>query len=641
MRREVPKDFESNLEHFSEEHISIRDYLNQNLPSDWQFYNRPSLNGFFPDFILLNQWKGIQIIKIADDKDEKVWHVELLKIKNEILDLLRLKATEIKIKCCLASSKKSFEEIISENLEFKGFWKDYFKTKIEFNVLGSELINSSFGDEKEKKALFEHAFPLSDGVFDFELKDSSYNKLKAWLRPNDFKVELFDTFPLDRRQQDIATRPAPSGTGMRKIKGGAGTGKTLTLAAKAAHLILRENKKKILFLTFTRTTRALSRYAYRRAYLSGTAAAIGSHQAGFQFEATDDIGFVEPVYLHYHGLIDRLKPLKIIDDAVNHEPPLLPSHGLSLADKLNDYMEKHNITFPESALFDAVLVDEGQLFKGDWWKLARKLVKPGGEAYIAADFTQDVGDINAQRWIDDPKGLGIPGQWNQLNESYRLPQAYIPYMQTYLDTFLKAEDKDLISEKSENEVIYPQLAEEPDEREKCTMRWINHYEDPVSLCASIIEDFLPDNVKDFSYPDLTFLSCTNQFGYEVVLELLKRKIHVLDTYPFDGVTYKEEKGKKIYKEKGEIRKAKRTENWEVTKDKVKASTIHSFQGFETSCLVFLIEPRRKGKSWRKYFKEIYTGLTRLKSNSNTLSSEVHIVNMEPELEIYGKIWPNI
>ena len=81
MRIEVPKDFESNLDYFSKEHISIRDYLNQNLQSDWQIYNRPSLNGLFPDFILINQWKGIQIIKIADDKDEKVWHVELSKIK--------------------------------------------------------------------------------------------------------------------------------------------------------------------------------------------------------------------------------------------------------------------------------------------------------------------------------------------------------------------------------------------------------------------------------------------------------------------------------------------------------------------------------------------------------------------------------
>lgn len=635
MIKEVPKGFEFNSELYSEEHISIRDFLKENLNSDWTIYHRPSLNGLFPDFVLINKWKGIQIIKIINEKDEKICRIELLKIRKEIINLIKLPASEVNVICCLASSKKSFEDILSEDLEHEGHWED-FRSKHRYSILGKELINSIFEDQNQKKFLLNCALPLLDEAFDFELKDSFYNKLEAWLRPNDFERELFTDVRLDRRQRDIATRPAPSETRMRKIKGGAGTGKTLTLAAKAAHLILNENKKKILFLTYTRTTRALSRYAFRRAYRSDPKE-IGSKQASLDFESRDAISFAEPVYLHYHGLIDRLKTLNFVHDAIFAKPALLNSGVISLGDKLNEYMEKNNISFPESSKFDAVLVDEGQLFKGDWWKLARKLVRKDGEAYIAADFTQDITDTNAQRWIDDPKGIGIPGNWNQLNESYRLPQKYIRWMQDYLKTFLKIGEED----KSDNEIILPQEAEEPDERERCNMRWINQEKDSVSLCASIIEDFLPDNVKDFSYPDLTFLSCSNQKGYEVVLELLKRKIHVLDTFPFDGTEYKEVDGKKIFKVNNKIREEKRTENWEVTKDKVKASTIHSFQGFETSCLVFLIEPKRKGISWRRFFKEVYTGLTRLKTNTSSYTSEVHVVNMEPELNAYGETWENI
>ena len=636
MIKEVPKGFEFNLELYSEEHIAIRDFLKENLKSNWEIYHKPSLNGLFPDFVLINEWKGIQIIKIVNEKDEKICRIELLKIRKEIINLMKLPDSKVNVTCCLASSKKSFEDIILEDLEYQGAWQDYFKTNHDFSVMGKELINSVFDYEKQKKIFLNCALPMLDVAFDFELKQSSYNKLKAWLRPNDFERELFVDVRLDRRQRDIATRPAPSGTGMRKIKGGAGTGKTLTLAAKAAHLILNENKKKILFLTYTRTTRALSRYSFRRAYQSDPKE-IGSKQASLALEPQDELNFTEPVYLHYHGLIDRLKTLNFVHDAIFAKPSLLSPGVISLGDNLNGYMEKNNISFPESSKFDVVLVDEGQLFKGEWWKLAKRLVKDKGEAYIAADFTQDIGDVNAQRWIDDPEGIGIPGNWNKLNESYRLPQKYIRWMQVYLKTFLQLEDED----KSESEVIFPQLAEEPDDREKCNMRWINQEKDPVSLCASIIEDFLPDNVENFSYPDLTFLSCSNQKGYEVVLELSKRKIQVLDTFPFDGLEYKEVDGKKVYKVNNKIREEKRTENWEVTKDKVKASTIHSFQGFETSCLVFLIEPKRKGLSWKRYFKEVYTGLTRLKTNASSYTSEVHVVNMEPELNAYGETWENI
>ena len=68
MRLEIPKDFESKLDYFSEEHIFIRDFLVENLSTDWQIYNKPSLNGLYPDFILINQWKGIQIIKILNEE---------------------------------------------------------------------------------------------------------------------------------------------------------------------------------------------------------------------------------------------------------------------------------------------------------------------------------------------------------------------------------------------------------------------------------------------------------------------------------------------------------------------------------------------------------------------------------------------
>ena len=118
-------------------------------------------------------------------------------------------------------------------------------------------------------------------------------------------------------------------------------------------------------------------------------------------------------------------------------------------------------------------------------------------------------------------------------------------MKIYLDTFLKNVKTDDHLDPLDDEIIYPQEADEPYEEEQCNMKWINiENESPAVFCASIIEDYLPDNVKDFSYPDLTFLSCTNQRGWEVVIELINRKINVLDTYPYSVMKFKEEKGKR-------------------------------------------------------------------------------------------------
>ena len=97
----------------------------------------------------------------------------------------------------------------------------FLKKQTDYSVFGKELVEDNLSDESKRDYL-GYAFPLTGSNYDFEFKDSSYNKLKAWLRPNDFTEELYEVFALDRQQRDIATRPAPSGTGMRKIKGGLG-----------------------------------------------------------------------------------------------------------------------------------------------------------------------------------------------------------------------------------------------------------------------------------------------------------------------------------------------------------------------------------------------------------------------------------
>ena len=83
--------------------------------------------------------------------------------------------------------------------------------------------------------------------------------------------------------------------------------------------------------------------------------------------------------------------------------------------------------------------------------------------------------------------------------------------------------------------------------------------------------------------------------------LLDKRIKLIDTFPFsplkfktikseNPITGKETITKKFIKDEN-LKRKKRTDLWSVTKDVVKASSLDSFQGFEASHVVFLIESK--------------------------------------------------
>ena len=68
--------------------------------------------------------------------------------------------------------------------------------------------------------------------------------------------------------------------------------------------------------------------------------------------------------------------------------------------------------------------------------------------------------------------------------------------------------------------------------------------------------------------------------------------------------------------------------------RIKATTLHSFKGWESRAMVIFI-----GQSVdKKALALIYTGLTRLKRHPQ--GSYLTVVSCAPELIEYGKTWPN-
>ena len=106
---------------------------------------------------------------------------------------------------------------------------------------------------------------------------------------------------------------------------------------------------------------------------------------------------------------------------------------------LNDVFRKmRGLTgkLPPHLTYDAVIVDEGQDFTEEWWQTIRQVLKPDGEALLAADVTQDLYGT-ANFWTDEPMpGAGFSGDWYKLKKVYRLPGKIHEFANAFAETFL-------------------------------------------------------------------------------------------------------------------------------------------------------------------------------------------------------------
>lgn len=606
MSIEYPKNISEKVNQYSDFHFLVREKLLDLCENNWEIYNRPSLNGLNPDFVLLHSEYGLLIVSIHSEQDDfSETCKEIQMIADEIIiEYLGVRKKTL-ITNLIISAAYNDEEIKKEASSF------YDASKLEFRTF-FKGINSDLSD------ILSYSGELN---FDEKILDS----LRPWLRPNDFKVEFLEPFDLDRKQKDIVKNTTDSG--YRKVRGPSGSGKTLVIGAKAHHLIHNLKKSKVLVITLYRTGRSLTMNAYRRALISDPNFRRSS-QKGFEFDSIDEEITNWPVFIHFHGLVSRLKKLKSRDENI-----------LDLGKKLHEELENGALQMPESLKFDAVLIDEGQNFSSEEVNLCRFFLKKGGELLFMCDGTQDL-QYTKEKWGSEGelKGSKMPGRWNELSESYRLPFDYIPHIKRYLDLFATNQDETCVPEND-----YPQDGEE------CKLTWINCSESKaIEECLDNILTHLPKANDEFSYPDLAFLSTTKQRGFEVVTKLLDKRIKLIDTFPFSPLKFKTIKSEnpitgketitKKFIEDDNLRRKKRTDLWSVTKDVVKASSLDSFQGFEASHVVFLIESKRKNEPKNKYFNRIYTGLTRLRMGMNKKSSMTVICN-EPLFYDYGRTWP--
>jgi len=260
------------------------------------------------------------------------------------------------------------------------------------------------------------------------------------------------------------------------------------------------------------------------------------------------------------------------------------------------------------AKYDAVLVDEGQDYLPLWWNALREVCTPSGERLLVADATQDVYGT-ARRWTEEAMtDAGFRGgRWAELEVSYRMPTDAIKMTQHLAEAFLPSHTRDLPGQDQGSLELFP-----------CELQWVQCGEqdalrESVDAVLAMLEKTGRDGVAN---ADITFLADDIDFGREVVDDL-EDVFGVRCAHTF---------------EKEKVKQTRRKMAFYLGDARIKATTLHSFKGWETRMLVMYVR-RAIG---REGLAAIYAGLTRLKRSQH--GSHLTVVCSAPELANFGATW---
>lgn len=588
------------------------------LPSGWEIYIQPHLNGLRPDFVLLHPENGIAVYEVKDWTETGVdYFIEDGRYGPRLMGqregrTFSLASNDPVAKIDLYKQEiyglyvpslphaKGFGSIVAgiiftristaravNLLEPLRQHRKHTEHERLYPVIGEEVIGRT--DKATLRTLLSSAMRYDD-----RMDDHVAAELRHWLVEPSFSAE--QRVPLSKlmtpKQRALCLNQER--TQFRRIKGPAGSGKSLVIAGRAAELA-REGKR-VLLVTFNIT---LINYLLDLAVQYAQTGHVRKQMTALNFH----------LWCHriaaMTGHDDEYASLWIQENDVSNRRVLevdLPSLAAKWAESLDD-----------DERWDAILVDEAQDFQAAWWTALRSSLPRGGsgEALMAADRQQNV--YGVEPWTEAiMKGAGFGGRWNTLDYSFRLSPAICRLATAYVEQFLPgSEDHRPIPREGELEF-------------KTILKWNQlNGASPADACVQALLQILEASIHDpVSVADLVCIVDKESIGREIVTQLRALKIRVLDT--FGGADDKREREEESRRKKQRFYKGDA---------RVKVTTVQSFKGWESKALVVQISDASSEKS----LSLAYTAITRLKRDDR--GCYMTVVCSAPQLREYGNLWP--
>lgn len=560
------------------------------LPDTYEIYFQSYLNGDRPDFIVVKKGGGVLLIEVKDWRLKNYsirpdwnWNLEKnnAKIKSPIKQVNRVKKNLISLHIQglneAVKSRPRIEQCIKCCVVFAN------ETTSDLNnfLFSCSDINSS---EKYKNHV-KYAFPIGYdslnergiqklmtdtwiGRKSYYFSDDVYNLFKRHFKsPIHLEEEGID-IPYSKEQKALMISSPVS----RKIKGAAGSGKTVVMAGRIVNSALRTNGK-VLVLTYNIT---LINYIKDR---------IRDVKKKF-YNSSFEIA-------NFHQWF--------IGEANNYNLEI---------QSLDDWQNSNFFELVKYQIrkYDAVFIDEVQDYHQSWLNMITNyFIKDDGEFVVFGDEKQNIYDNP----LDENKNVSIPtvpGAWNKsLKHIYRFRGNL---------TKVAYEFQKLFGDKYEIDERTPPVPEL-----EFTKRKILYYEVDETATSDDIVDIVNHLFQENNvHPgDATIISSFIK-NLRLIELSFRRKMGEKTNRTF---TCQEEYQEVLEKFGGdeedssfqqEIMKLNRREKvfFFAKSGLTKFSTVHSFKGWESDTIILIIDKNKGGYSGSEEI--IYTGLTRAKSN---------------------------
>lgn len=405
-------------------------------------------------------------------------------------------------------------------------------------------------------------------------------KIQEFLRPPAHKKEDGKIIKLTQQQKDLVLHTPNS---WRRVKGVAGAGKTIIITQKAANIA--SCGKKVLIICFNKTLKT-----YIKSNLDKT-------QKDFDWNLIECHHFHEfmKIFIEENDLNIENKGGSFEE----YEKKLLENVAKLIKSQTNH----------KARQYDAILIDEAQDFKKEWFDLLLYFLSHNDELLLVADDKQNLYDREIS-WINGSMagyGYKFKGAWGILKDNIR--QRKFPevieesnrFFQLFLKDYLNLHPHKTFGDSLESQVV------------KRTGLFNRLFSSVELFWKNIQPSVLRENLisahgflikKGYRNKDIVILVPSYKIGDEVMETFKSQEVQSM-----------------LFNEDLKNQKSS------VDEEKIQIATIHSFKGLENGVIIFVSH----GKDEILSDFETYVAITR--------ATECLIVlNTKEKYREYGDSW---
>jgi len=579
-------------------------YLIENLDEQAEIYFQPFVNGDMPDIILIQKNIGVTIIEVKD------WNLNLYKIdeknnwylrqnnallkspfqqvysyKNNLFNLHINGLLEEKIKnpqfygriqtyvYFHKESKREVQNFYDKQLSHYKELENKYHNNLKYKKISVDSCNKQLDYLKQKKSKIQRDLNYSIGndiLYKIKLpnaddkkifKELIYLEFKRYLQPPYHVLEQGKELTYTKKQERLSI----SADEHKKIKGVAGSGKTVVLAKRAVNAHKRYNER-VLILTYNLTLKS---------YIHDKISDVRENFSWGNFYITNYHQFV-------NQLLNNLGIKVEIPDTVEDKSLYFEKNYYSNIKLFENYKD-------EIPKYHSIFIDEIQDYLPEWIKIIRAFfLEENGEMVLFGDEKQNI----YERELDvekKPKIVQGFGRWEQLNKSIRHQGdggRVLDLAKKFQKVFFI--DKYEI-DNYENEPTTPSL-------NLGIYKIANYSENLEEIVESIGKEIKRNNI----HPNDVAILCSKIEMLKEIDFIFRKKFNEKTLTTFETKEMAEQKPQEV----NNIRKKKKI-GFNLNNGMLKISTIHSFKGYEASTIFLIIDEYDNAEM-------IYAGLTRSK-----------------------------